>query len=1340
VATITTLGFTIFSTYDGRGVDDAKNSVQSLSDSLDKNSDAMNRNSDAMANSGDESESSSAKFKDAATSMFSLSSAALAFSPALYSMGGPILAVAAGLGVMGIAAGAAGGLLLGAFEAAYKGTDASAKAMQADVAGLKTSFTSFGNEVAPMLKNSFGTAISAAEAAMHMFVPAVAALAPVANDVANAVSHWVHDGGLQEWISWVASTGKVILEAFIVTARNLGTVFGDLLRAFSPMATAMAEGMARISGQMATWANGGGFEKFLDTVRSMAPAVEGIFKDLWDLTKNLGAALLGLGPVSLSVTGELLKLAAALPPGVLQAIIVGILAYRAAMLASAAATSIATAASKDNIVGQTLMKAADLASAAGSAIAAAATYVWDAALIIADGSMIIAVGIIGLLVIAIAAIGFGIYELVTHWTTVWNTIKSVFDTVVAFLRTGFGTLVLLLTGPIAPLLFLALHWQQVWAGMQVVAAAVWNFLKSAWTALVDFFAPIWNAVAAALTPLWTTVWNVIKTVAQTVWAFLQTAWQIFINSLAVIWNAVSSAISVTWNAFWTLIKTVAQAIWSVIQAAWQAFINVLQAIWNVFVAFFTGNWSALWNDIKAVGVAIWNGLQAVWQTFINALETIWTAFGNFITTAWNAVWSAIKTVASTIWEAIQAAWSALIQAVETIYNTFATVIAAAWNAFWTGLKTIAVDIWNALQAAWQAFVSAVQTAYNTFASFITNAWNAFWNDLKTIATTIWDFLKAAWSDEVNGWKEVWDTVSAALKSAWNTFWNDLKTIATDIWSFLKTAWSDEVNGWKEVWDTISAAIKSSWNTFWNDLKTIATTIWDFLKTAWSDEVNGWKEVWDTVSAALKTAWNDFWNAIKTVATDVWDALKTGWDDFSKGVQDTLSALVSAAETIWNKIVDIFKTPVNAVISIWDTVAGAVGLPNISKLAHGGYIPMSAPGTPTNDRVPAMLSAGEYVMPADTVAHYGLDAMQGIHAKRFAGGGIVDPNPTGGSPGGIGGGGGVGSGGGTTAVPGQPNPVGGGGSSTGGAGGNPSTPSNGAPNTPPSGSDPFNPVLTKLENIAKDVVYDTVKPFITAIMGAVPDPDPAGTPKPAGDVVNSGMKKITDGVLSKLQDAETAAKQAASFSQAVGAIPTSAHQSIIDQALSAAGIPPPGTLSDWEIGFNTLITRESGWDPNAINETDSNAQAGHPSQGLAQTIPSTFEAYHVAGTSDNILDPVANIAAAARYIVATYGNITNVQQAFGATPQGYALGTSSASPGWAMVGEDGPEWVNFGGGEQVLPNGVAPSLTGNGPVVVNVTNNFNGDNVDKAAVEQYTETDMVDQLRQAVVAGVGTRNH
>ena len=82
---------------------------------------------------------------------------------------------------------------------------------------------------------------------------------------------------------------------------------------------------------------------------------------------------------------------------------------------------------------------------------------------------------------------------------------------------------------------------------------------------------------------------------------------------------------------------------------------------------------------------------------------------------------------------------------------------------------------------------------------------------------------------------------------------------------------------------------------------------------------------------------------------------------------------------------------------------------------------------------------------------------------------------------------------------------------------------------------------------------------------------------------------------------------------------------------------PGTYN----GIYRNVMRESSGNPNAINLWDSNAAAGTPSKGLLQTIQPTFDAYHVAGTSWNIYDPVANITAACNYAWHLYGSIDNV---------------------------------------------------------------------------------------------------
>ncbi len=113
----------------------------------------------------------------------------------------------------------------------------------------------------------------------------------------------------------------------------------------------------------------------------------------------------------------------------------------------------------------------------------------------------------------------------------------------------------------------------------------------------------------------------------------------------------------------------------------------------------------------------------------------------------------------------------------------------------------------------------------------------------------------------------------------------------------------------------------------------------------------------------------------------------------------------------------------------------------------------------------------------------------------------------------------------------------------------------------------------------------------------------------------------------------------------GYVPTGDRLTLIDEALTLAGYDlkdmTPAERQQLEAMVNLIVEHESSWNPNAINLTDSNAAAGHPSQGLMQTIPGTFNEYALPGYNTNINDPLSNLVAGIRYADSRYGGLANV---------------------------------------------------------------------------------------------------
>jgi Transglycosylase SLT domain len=106
----------------------------------------------------------------------------------------------------------------------------------------------------------------------------------------------------------------------------------------------------------------------------------------------------------------------------------------------------------------------------------------------------------------------------------------------------------------------------------------------------------------------------------------------------------------------------------------------------------------------------------------------------------------------------------------------------------------------------------------------------------------------------------------------------------------------------------------------------------------------------------------------------------------------------------------------------------------------------------------------------------------------------------------------------------------------------------------------------------------------------------------------------------------------------------AYRGYLAKALDVMGITDQWARDNWTDGVLVAAFRESSYDPDAVNDWDSNAWGprmpdGYPvncSRGVLQTIPTTFASNHQPGTSTNIYDPVANTAAAMNYVMTRYG--------------------------------------------------------------------------------------------------------
>lgn len=104
----------------------------------------------------------------------------------------------------------------------------------------------------------------------------------------------------------------------------------------------------------------------------------------------------------------------------------------------------------------------------------------------------------------------------------------------------------------------------------------------------------------------------------------------------------------------------------------------------------------------------------------------------------------------------------------------------------------------------------------------------------------------------------------------------------------------------------------------------------------------------------------------------------------------------------------------------------------------------------------------------------------------------------------------------------------------------------------------------------------------------------------------------------------------------------------------------------------VIKRESNGDPSVINTWDRNAQLGHPSKGLVQTIQPTFDAYKFKD-HNNPLNGYDDLLAGIHYMKAIYGSGPSAFARVSG-PMGYDSGGRVMKKQLAWLAENNPEYV------------------------------------------------------------------
>jgi phage-related protein len=534
----------------------------------------------------------------------------------------------------------------------------------------KSAFMQWDQQFQPEIISVFSAAISDMMPLLNDITPLVKAGAAEFHDIFEQIGLIAQQPDFKSFISFLAAQAGPAINTILAAVEQFGQGFADMLQKSGPLIAMFEKGFEGLTAIFLNWVDDGGFQKFVNWFIANGPTIVKDVVSLIDGVGKLAVALAPVGMVLLNFIGVL---------GRLMAFLAGSPALLGGLTAGLGALAIVLVGLMDS-------------------------------------------NPVGLIITAIALLVVGITELVTHWRQVWSEIKQVFDEAVTFLRSGFGSIVLMLLGPIGWIALLAVHWQAAWSAIRSITNDVWHaidndvfhplerFFSAVIPPVLDVFKSVWSAIWPVITTTLTIAWDIIKVIFDAIRIIALLPVELAIIAFQAVWSAIWPVISSVLNAAWSFMKPIFNFFvtlgFDVVKEALGIFRDLWNVAWSVISTILSATWAIMapvFGFIKTLGIDIikdeigflrdvWN---AVWPVISGALNIAWGIMGpifGFIKTlgldiikaaikdvgdVWNQIWSAMATAVSVAGTLISGA----IDVIKSLINDVIGVINTLINAY-----------------------------------------------------------------------------------------------------------------------------------------------------------------------------------------------------------------------------------------------------------------------------------------------------------------------------------------------------------------------------------------------------------------------------------------------------------------------------------------------------------------------------------------------------------------------------------------------------------------------------------------------------------------------------------
>lgn len=334
---------------------------------------------------------------------------------------------------------------------------------------------------------------------------------------------------------------------------------------------------------------------------------------------------------------------------------------------------------------------------------------------------------------------------VDTWNNIKNIINAALDVILGIVKI-FGAI---FTG----------QWKEVWEGVKQVFSGmlviIWNLVQL-W--LIGKILKVVKMFGGFFKEIISTAFNGVKSVINGalsfIWSIINSVFRRILSLTRSIFTGVFNIIKTIWSSIRNVIVNAVKAIYNNVKNTFTALKNITRTIFNSIKTFAINVWNTIKNKIVGYVKSMYNSIKNTFNKLASVTRSIFNGIRTFLNGIWRKISSYVVSVVKNMYNSIRRVFNSLNSFTRNLFNKLKNFMNSVWRNIKNTVTKYASQLWAGVKKTFNNMYNGTRNIINKVKRTVTGAWKDIKKSVTGTASSMWSSVKKTFNNMNSGLKNI----------------------------------------------------------------------------------------------------------------------------------------------------------------------------------------------------------------------------------------------------------------------------------------------------------------------------------------------------------------------------------------------------------------------------------------------------------------------------------------------------------------------------------------------------------------------------------------------------------